>query len=77
MEKQYKQIDDVATGESVRIELTEEEYTDLAERQKEAANAEILEKEKFEAAEKAKKEAELKLASIGLTLEDFKALGLG
>jgi hypothetical protein len=33
MEKQYKEIHDALTGEVERLELTSEEYAELAERQ--------------------------------------------
>ena len=73
MEKQYKQIDDAITGEVIKIELTAEEYAELAERQAEAARAENIEIE----AEAAKEAAQAKLAALGLTTDDLKALGLG
>ena len=67
MEKQYKEIDNAETGEVERLELTAEEYAELAERQ---------------AAQKAREDAETQaaidkaalLAKLGLTADEFKTL---
>jgi pyridoxine 5'-phosphate synthase PdxJ len=76
MEKQYKQIGDAITGEVVRIELTEDEYAELAQRQKDAADAETMQLQAQAKAETDKATAQAKLAALGLTADDLKALGL-
>jgi hypothetical protein len=71
------QIYDHATGETIIRELTNEEQ---AIRDQEVAafladeTAKIAE---AEAAEQAKADAQAKLAALGLTTDDLKALGLG
>ncbi len=76
MANDKKQIHDVATGEVIVVELTDEEQTI---RDAEVAANLIL--KKAEAAElkakaKAKEAAQAKLAALGLTVEDLTALGL-
>jgi pyridoxine 5'-phosphate synthase PdxJ len=77
MEKQYKQIDNAITGESERVELTAEEYAELEQRQKDATEAEAMQSEAQAKAEADKATAQAKLAALGLTTDDLKALGLG
>jgi pyridoxine 5'-phosphate synthase PdxJ len=76
MEKQYKQIDDAITGEVERVELTPEEYAELAQRQKDAEDAETRQTEAEAKLEADKLAAQTKLAALGLTADDLKALGL-
>ncbi len=76
MEKQYKQIDDAITGEVVRIELTEDEYAELAQRQKDAADAETMQLQAQAKLEADKAIAQAKLEALGLTVDDLAALGL-
>jgi len=71
MEKLFKQVGDEVT------EFTAEEY---AQRAKDVAEAKALAVEKAKAEEEnaiAKAAAEAKLAALGLTTDDLKALGLG
>jgi len=66
----------VETGEIKEIPLTEEEIADVLARQ-EAAKPKVAAIEAEIAKNKADKEsAHLKLAALGLTAEDLKALGL-
>ena len=76
MEKQYKQIDDAITGEVERVELTAEEYAELAQRQKDATDAETMQAEAEAKLEADKLAAQAKLEALGLTDDDLKALGL-
>ena len=57
------------TGEIIEIEMTQEEIDAWNERQ--AKDAEV-----FNNARQAKQAAEAKLAALGLTADDLKALGL-
>ena len=70
----YKEkIVNVATGEE-----TWRDYTDAEIAEVEAAQAEIAQKQILRAEADAKKTAaEAKLAALGLTADDLKALGLG
>ena len=71
MEKLFKQVGDEVT------EFTAEEYAQKAK--DDAERAENQAKEEIEMAKiaLAKAEAEAKLAALGLTTDDLKALGLG
>jgi len=65
------------TGEVIERELT---VAEVAQRKIDADNARIEAKAKADAlaeAEAAKTAAEAKLAALGLTTDDLKALGLG
>ena len=63
---------DVETNEELIREMNDEEYAvHLTVVQKAAEN-----KAKFEQAQEAKAAAEAKLAALGLTADDLKALGL-
>ncbi len=66
-------IHDVSTDEVIVREMNDEEYADWQKRvaENEALNAQLLAKES------ARKAAETKLAALGLTADDLKALGLG
>jgi len=67
----------VETGEVTEIELTAEEIADVLARQ-EAAKPKVAAIEAEIAKFKADKEsAQAKLAALGLTADDLKALGLG
>jgi hypothetical protein len=64
-------------GENIVKEMTEQEQ---AARDKEVADwleAEAIKESKLKQAEAAKAAAEAKLAALGLTTDDLKALGLG
>ena len=76
MEKQYKQIDDAITGEVERVELTAEEYAELEQRQKDAAEAETMQAAAEAKLEADKAVAQAKLEALGLTVDDLAALGL-
>ena len=73
MANQMIQIHDATTDEIIVREMTNEEQASF-----DAANAESLaQSEEIKASAKAAKEAaEVKLAALGLTAEDLKALGL-
>ncbi len=64
-----KQIHNIETGEVVIVPLTDEEIA-----AQEAISAEIT--QQFENRAAAKAAAETKLAALGLTADDLKALGL-
>lgn len=66
-------IHNTETGEIIERDMTPEE---LAQHQKDLANAEAEQIKKQEKAE-AKIAAEAKLAALGFTADDLKALGLG
>jgi hypothetical protein len=66
-------IYDSTTGESIEREMTDLEAADFAAKQLEKDNAR-LQKEAAKIA--AKEAAEAKLAALGLTTDDLKALGL-
>jgi mannose-1-phosphate guanylyltransferase len=76
MEKDIITITNALTGETIEREMTDQEQADrnafLAEirQQEEAAAVEAL------AAMAAKEAAQAKLAALGLTTDDLKALGL-
>lgn len=74
MEKPTKLIVDVATGEQIVVELTDEE---IAQRELDAANA-LASQEAKEAKEAAKAAAKLsaeqKLSALGLTEAEISAL---
>ncbi len=76
MEKDIITITNALTGETIEREMTDQEQADrnafLAEirQQEEAAAVEAL------AAIAAKEAAQAKLAALGLTTDDLKALGL-
>lgn len=74
MERPTKLIVDCATGESITVELTDEE---IAQRELDAANA-LAAQEAREAEEAAKAAAKLsaqsKLTALGLTEEEVAAL---
>ena len=73
MTKPQVKIVDVTTGEEIVRDATADE---IAQMQLDAANAEA--RKEAERAEIAKKAAaEAKLAALGLTADDLKALGLG
>ena len=65
-------IVNLETGEEIEREMTAEE---LAQRDKDAANHEAFLEAQAQAAAK-KAAAEAKLAALGLTSDDLKALGL-
>lgn len=72
---------DIETGNQVYVDLTPEE---IAERQRiadeiaiELATKEQLKVQQEQEASAAKAAAEAKLAALGLTADDLKALGLG
>ena len=65
-------IHNMATNEIIDREMTDAEYAEYQEQQ--ANNAAMAQAR--EAAEAAKKAAEAKLAALGLTSDDLKALGL-
>jgi hypothetical protein len=72
MTKPMVRIHNVATGEVVDREMTDEEYTiHLADQA-----AYQVEKERQFVEEAAKAAATAKLAALGLTTDDLKALGL-
>ena len=70
-------IHNIETGEVIEREMTDQEYADSL------ASQAIWEQQKLAKAEKdaaelaAKVAAEAKLAALGLTTDDLKALGLG
>lgn len=66
-------IYDATTGESIEREMTDSEAADFAAKQLEKDNAR-LQKEAEKIA--AKEAAQAKLAALGLTTDDLKALGL-
>jgi hypothetical protein len=68
MEKTFKLVHNVELGEITEIELTEQEIADLND------DGGMAAKKQQEAA--AKEAAQSKLAALGLTTEDLKALGL-
>jgi hypothetical protein len=66
-------IHNIATGEEIEREMNAEELAQL-----EADQADSLARKEAEAAKaEAKASAEAKLAALGLTSDDLKALGLG
>ena len=67
MEKSYKEIDNALTGEVERLELTAEEYAELAERQ-----AAQVARHAAEAQAAADKTA--LLAKLGITADEAKLL---
>jgi TorA maturation chaperone TorD len=67
-------IHDAITGELIEREMTDQEAADFAAKQLEKDNAR-LQKETEKLAAKAA--AQAKLAALGLTPDDLKALGLG
>ena len=66
----------VLTGEITEIQLTDAEVKELDNARKEAALNQKLQDEAAEAKAQAKATAESKLAALGLTTDDLKALGL-
>ena len=67
MEKQYKEIDDAITGKVERLELTAQEYAELAERQA----AQVA----FEAAEaQAATDKAALLERLGISADEAKLL---
>ena len=76
MTKLFKKIHNITTGEVQEIELTAEEVADHNARQ-EKAKADRAERLAAEAKAEADKAAvQSKLAALGLTADDLKALGL-
>jgi hypothetical protein len=71
MEKLYKQIDNEV------FEYTEEDYARYELDKAEAEEMARLEAAKKAEAKLAREAAESKLAALGLTTDDLKALGLG
>jgi len=69
----HKLVHNVETGEVIEVDLSSEELAQLAIDQ---ANAEEEQQAKAEAEGK-KAAAKAKLAALGLTSDDLKALGLG
>ena len=67
MEKAYKEIDNALTGEVERLELTAEEYAELAERQAAQVARQAAE------AQAATDKAAL-LAKLGITADEAKLL---
>jgi hypothetical protein len=66
-------IHNIATGEEIEREMNAQELAQL-----EADQADSLARKEAEAAKaEAKASAEAKLAALGLTTDDLKALGLG
>jgi hypothetical protein len=72
MTKPMVRIHDVATGEIIDREMTEQEYESLLADQA----AYQVEKAKEGVAQAAKQAATEKLEALGLTTDDLKALGL-
>jgi len=83
MTNQYKRLEvNVETGEEIYVDLSPEEIeTTLAEEARVAALPAPLIEEELQVIENekqlAKAAAEAKLAALGLTADDLKALGLG
>jgi hypothetical protein len=76
MTKLFQTIHNITTGEIQEIELTAEEVAEHNARQ-EKAKADRAERLAAEAKAEADKEAaKSKLAALGLTTDDLKALGL-
>lgn len=73
MSRPIKRIHDLQTNEIIDREMNDEEY---AQWQKDQANDEARIQAETDAAAK-KLAAEAKLAALGLTADDLKALGLG
>ena len=71
-----KILHDVATGEITEIELTANEIKDLQKKQTLAEAETETRKAEAEAKAQAKATAEGKLAALGLTTDDLRALGL-
>ena len=67
MEKQYKEIDDAITGKVERLELTAQEYAELAERQAAQVALEA-------AAAQAVIDKAALLAKLGITAEELQTL---
>lgn len=72
-----KKIINCETGEVVERELTEDELTQQAIDDANSLAEKAAQVAEAEAKAAAKATAEAKLASLGLTTEDLKALGLG
>lgn len=72
MTKPMVRIHDVATDEIIDREMTDAEFTQHKKRQEIAATQEA----EAEAKAQAKAKAEGKLAALGLTIDDLRALGL-
>jgi hypothetical protein len=72
MSKPQVKIVDVTTGEEIIRDATDEE---IAKFEQEVANA-VARKAEAEAKAQAKAVAESKLAALGLTTDDLRALGL-
>jgi hypothetical protein len=73
MSKLFKVIHNVTTGEIEQVDLTADEIAVI----KADEAAAIAEAEAAAEAEVAKAAAKAKLAALGLTADDLKALGLG
>jgi hypothetical protein len=69
---EYKLVHNAETGEISQVPLTPEE---IEQNLKDAENARIL-KEQFLEAQAKKEVAKAKLAALGITTDDLKALGL-
>lgn len=67
---------DVETGKITKVNLTSEELAELEIKEAAAKDAAKKEVEAFAKIQSAKAAAEAKLAALGLTADDLKALGL-
>lgn len=72
-----KRIINVETGEVIERELNAEELAQQAIDEANIAAVKAAQQAKADTAAQAKAAAEAKLAALGLTTEDLKALGLG
>lgn len=76
MTKLQKLNVNVETGEETLIDLTADELADFEASVKAVQDAEIAAKAQLKTDEQNKAAAEAKLAALGLTIGDLKALGL-
>ena len=70
--KPTNKIHNVETGEVIEVEMTDEEYAIYLENKAAEQQRDLEAQNKAEA----KAQAEVKLAALGLTSDDLKALGL-
>lgn len=64
------------TGETVVLDMTKDEVAEVAELKKQYDAEQLAKQAKAEAKAQAKAAAEGKLAALGLTTDDLRALGL-
>jgi hypothetical protein len=64
------------TGETVEVEMTKDEIAEVAQLKKEYDAEQAAKQAEAEAKAQAKAAAEGKLAALGLTTDDLRALGL-